>query len=139
MTPTPALPYGTRARASSAVVAAAKSSPESVSEILAPHDRLWCEKIVEGVRLGDRTALRLFAEARKIVGAQVNLAINVWQQMGVSSEDEGRRMIESAMRANDLDPETAWRLSEQFVQEYRREHGLPELVEAKAAIRSADA
>jgi hypothetical protein len=107
------------------------SDTERAQQLLRPGLETFCAKILEGVEQRDRTCMRLYAEAMKIVGAQVLMAVNIWQQYGIADEAAGKRMIESAMQAHDLDPETAWRLSEQFVQEYRREHGLPELVEAK--------
>lgn len=107
---------------------------QRVQELLEPGIPKFCERVLQGVDRGDRTCMRLYAEATKIVGAQVTVAVNLWQQIGINDPDFGRKMIDSAMRANDLDPETAWRLSEQFVQDYRREHGLPELVEARPAL-----
>ncbi len=131
------LPANNRSQSTQAIMTAALNDPEAARQNWRPFLPDFCEIVMEGCRQHDRTCLNIYAQAMKLVGAQVELAVNIWAQFGVTDASQAKAMIESAMRARDLDPETAWRLSEQFVQEYRREHGLPELVEAKAASDSS--
>lgn len=147
------MPNGDRlSTARTAAAQLAEQAPQAMREYLAPYVPEYCESLLEAMRTphfttakGDvvsnpahRTALGLIAQILKAIGAQVELTINLWQRLGVSDEMHARSMIDSALRASELDHETAWRLSEQFVQDYRRQHGLPELVEARSVAALAD-
>ena len=63
----------------------------------------------------------------------MSLTVNMWANMGAQDEGHAQRLISTALDAEGMDIDAAWRMSEQFVQQYRREHGLPELVEAQVA------
>lgn len=115
-------------------------APQRMREHLDTDDRVkkFCDRLFEDVDDREcpahRTAMRLYAEIMQAVGGQVNIAVNIWQQLGISDATQGKAMMDAAIRASDLDQETAWRISEQFVQDYRRENGLPELIEARPQL-----
>lgn len=125
------VPGGQRAGLTRAVFESVVNDPESARTHWRPFLADFCEIVMDGCRKRDRTCLNIFAQGMKLVGAQIEMTVNFWQQIGIQDPAQGKALVERALKAQDLDPETAWRLSEQFVQDYRREHGLPELVEAK--------
>jgi len=112
-------------------LAAVSSDLEVSQDEMRPFLRDYCQIIIAGCRKMDRTCLNIYAQAMKLIGAQVELTVNLWGKLGVSGEGHARELIAQALDAQNMDRETAWRISEQFVQEYRRENGLPELVEAR--------
>ena len=114
------------------------SDLEESQRYLRPFLPEYCEKVIEGCRKLDRTCMTIYAQAMKLIGAQVSLTVNLWQRLGAQDEGHAQRLIQTALDAEGMDVESAWRLSEQFVQQYRREHGLPELVEASSGPPSPE-
>ena len=119
-------------------------APQEIRERLQPHIGTFCDKIVWGMENptlpspvgngivnnpGHRTAMDLYA---RIMGAVApdTLIVNLWQRIGVQDEATARRLIDRALESEGMDEETAFRMSECYVQDYRRRHGLPELVES---------
>ena len=78
----------------------------------------------------------LIPKILRAVGAETMLVVNLWQRLGAQDEQHAERLIGRALEAEGVDDETAWRISESYAQDYRRRHGLPELVEAKDAHTS---
>lgn len=110
-------------------------APDRMRELLAPHVDRYCERLIGDMddpeSSGHRAAMRLIPEILRAVGGQVMLTVNLWQRFGASDESHAQRLIASALEAENVDEDSAWRLSEQFAADYRRRHGLPELVEAR--------
>ena len=117
-------------------------APQEIREKLLPHVGLFCDQVVWGMsnptlpgkdgpvsNPGHRTAMDLYAKIMGAVAPDV-LVVNLWQRIGVDSEDTARRLIDRALESEGMDEETAFRLSESYAQDYRRRHGLPELVES---------
>lgn len=118
-------------------------APQEIRERLQPHIATFCDQLVWGMENatlpgpnggivnnpGHRTAMDLYA---RIMGAVApdTLIVNLWQRIGVDDEETARRLIERARETEGMDEETAFRLSESYVQDYRRRHGMPELIEA---------
>lgn len=111
------------------------SAPERMRERLAQEDEVneYCDILLDDMRDRDcnshRTAMRLIPEILKAVGSQNVLVLNLWQKIGASDEHQARRFVEMGLQAEGMDPETKWRMMETACAQYRREHGLPELVE----------
>ena len=57
-----------------------------------------------GLKRGDRTCVRIFAEAHKLVGTQhIQIAINTFlNELGTKTEEEARLLIESGRRMEAL-------------------------------------
>ena len=64
--------------------------------------RLWCDRILQGVDRGERTCLRLYAEALRWVGGQGNLMLVFMQSFGARSEDELKELVDSGRRFKQL-------------------------------------
>ena len=72
--------------------------------------RLWCDRVIEGVDAGDRTALRLFGEAMRWTGAQINIANVFMERLSVRNESELVTLVESGRRMEQItaDADSAW-------------------------------
>lgn len=73
-----------------------------LSQPLSKGGRLWCDRVLEGVDKRDRTCMRLFGEAMKWVGAQVNIGQVFLQQMNVSSEKELATLVDQGRKLERL-------------------------------------
>jgi hypothetical protein len=121
----------------------ASNAPNEMREHLAPYVGEFCEALMRDLRdpesVAHRTALGLYAQILGAVGGAMSLTVNLWQRFGAQDEGHAARLIGTALDAEGMDLDAAWRLSEQFVQDYRRQHGMPELVEASAPASRVDA
>lgn len=95
--------------------AIANLEPDQMREYLLSHPlseggRLWCDRVIEGVARGDRTDKRLFAEAMRWTGAQINIANVFLERFNVPNEDALVRMVESGKRFEQIrtDVEDSW-------------------------------
>lgn len=64
--------------------------------------RVWCDRVVQGCRDGERHCLRLFAEAVKWVGIQHSVALVLVQKLGVRDEVELHELVTSGKRLAQL-------------------------------------
>ena len=81
--------------------------PDGMRDYLLSHPlsrggRLWCDRVLQGVDRGERSCLRLYAEALKWVGAQTNLVAVFVQALGVRDESELKTLVESGRRLERL-------------------------------------
>lgn len=74
--------------------------------------RLWCDRLLQGVDEGRRDCLRLYPEALKWVGAQVNLYAVLLERVGARSEDELKQLVESGRRLESMTQDASTSLSE---------------------------
>lgn len=94
-------------RRSVGVSVVALEGPDGMREYLtsAPLSRggrLWCDRILQGIDRGERTSLRLYAEAMRWVGGQINIAVALVESLGVRDEVELRALVESGKRLEQL-------------------------------------
>jgi hypothetical protein len=113
-----------------------KDDPVAARDLLRPFLPEYCQLMIAGVRRGERHWANLYAQTMKLVGAQVALTVNLWQQLGANDEGHAKALIDRALEAEQMDEDTAFRVSEAFVKDYRRRHGLPELVEAQGGAHA---
>lgn len=107
----------------------AEDYPEQMKALLAPHLTLWVEQTVVGLRLRDRTAMRVFPEIMGALGAKSDLIKALVISVGANSPEHLKSAASSALDAEQIDEPTAYAQALDFVRQYRREHGLPALVE----------
>lgn len=119
------------------------TAPQAMREHLAPFVGEFCEQLLADMRdpnrTAHRTAMTLIPQILRAVGAETQLVINLWQRLGARDEGHVQQLVATALEAETVDDEGAWRLSEQYAADYRRRHGLPELVEATSAASRSDA
>lgn len=72
-----------------------------LSHPLSDGGRLWCDRVIEGVARGERTSMRLFSEAMKWTGGQVNIG-TLLVQLGAKDEHEARYLITEGKRMEEL-------------------------------------
>jgi len=65
----------------------------------------WVEAIATGVRRRDRTAMKLFAQACKLLGQEGELINAFLAQFGLASMEAIRAVLEQAQRSKDSTPE----------------------------------
>jgi hypothetical protein len=84
--------------------------PEAMKSYLLDHPlsrggRMWCDRVLEGVNNYDRTAIRMYGEAMKWVGAQHNIANIFIGQLGLKDETELTRLVNSGKKFEELQAE----------------------------------
>ena len=95
----------------------------------------------------ERDAVRIYFEAIKVVGAQplLSISIELWNKLGVQSEDEARNLIRLARSADDEDPDvlalkaadyigSQLRLKPELAAEVLRRIGVAEQVQAHTEL-----
>lgn len=98
--------------------------PEQVrAELAQPKWKaLWLSSFEARLRRAERDAVRLYAEIMKIVGQQVEFALNVWVQVGAKDESEAKMLITAAKRASNCDEDQLWARFLTFASDYCRRH-----------------
>jgi len=81
-----------------------------------------------GLHAGQRHCLRLYAEMHKLVGTQRELAVLVFNQLGVRDEREARSKIAAAREVENLDADSKWEAALDYV--LTEGHALNRLPEA---------
>ena len=109
------------------------SDVEAAQAVLRPAIPEYCEIVLRGCRQMDRTCLNIYAQAMKLIGAQTELTINLWQRMGARDAAHGTRLVNAGLDAEVMDDEATYHECLRFVSSYRLERGLaPLLVPAEA-------
>ena len=120
------------------IMAAAATHPEAMRRELAPHIPAYCEMLVADLKdrecTAHRTALIAFPQIMGAIGGKDDLVTALLLALGVKSQDEMQKLVGMSQQAMTADDETTWRNAEAFAQQYRREHGLPPLIEAGASV-----
>lgn len=98
--------------------------------------RLWCDRVLEGVDAGERTALRLFGEAMRWCGAQVNIGQLLLQVTGARSESEAVELVEGGRRLRALSESVTPEMLESDAVEVLRD-AIKASPERRDAIREA--
>lgn len=104
---------------------------EQIRAYLAPHHVLFCDRVLSGLKRGDRTALNLYPRLVRAIGADSDLTAVLIAQLGVQSLDAARRIMDLAREANATDSEALYERSMRYVVEYRRRHGMPPMIEGR--------
>lgn len=93
------------------------SAHEQVKAALMPALKSWCARVCEGVENGERTAMNLWARAIGVVGAdvEVNIALLVTKELGVSSIEEAKRKMAMLASVEGIDEDSAMSAMEQHV------------------------
>jgi len=99
--------------------------PEAMKSALKPHIKAYCDMLARNALQGDRTCVRLFAEIVGAVGSKADLVQALVLQVGAQSPEHLTRAASVALDAESVDEETAYAEALRFVNQYRREHGLP--------------
>lgn len=86
-------------------------------------EALFLRALDVGLKNCDRTAVRTYAEARKIVGTQVDLSLTIINTVG-APPDEARAAVDMLRRVKDASPEEAARAALEEIDQYCRERGL---------------
>ena len=70
------------------------SDRDAAKEILRPGLERWCRNVLEGLEKGNRTSMHLFAKAMDLVGADVELNINLLmtRELGVTLLEARRKL-----------------------------------------------
>jgi hypothetical protein len=117
-----------------AVTAVAKEHagayPEQMREYMAPKLKAFCDMIADEALSGDRTAKIIFAKTMGDIGAKDALVQALVAAVGARSVDHLKSAASVAIDAEEVDEEAAVAEALEMVQQYRRERGLPELIEA---------
>jgi len=87
-----------------------KLDPEGMRAYLLEHPlsdggRLWCDRVIQGVAAGERTSMRLFGDAMRWTGAQVNVFALFTERLGlqVRNEDELVAMVRRGEKMRELE------------------------------------
>jgi hypothetical protein len=107
----------------------AKAAPEEMRAILSDHVRPVCELVAREAARGDRTALRIFFEVMGAIGAKGDMIQALVVAVGAQSPEHLKSAASIALDAEQVDDETAYVQALDFVTQYRRQNGLPALVE----------
>ena len=107
----------------------AKDYPEQMREHLAPHVKAYCDMLAQGALKGDRTCVRIFSDLMGDLGSKGDLIRALVISVGAASPEHLKAAASSALDAEAIDEPTAYAQALDFVHQYRREHGLPALVE----------
>lgn len=94
----------------------ALSDQEAVQQHLRPAIKIWCDKVVQGVKVGERTAMNLYARAMKIAGAEVEINTLVLQAVGADPV-LARSLVEQGKLIAEMPEEERVRAAEEYLRE----------------------
>ncbi len=112
------------------MTAYAADAPEVVKRELSPFLPDVLRELARRAVKGSRFHTRLFFELLKLVGAQAQVTINLWQQLGAKDEGHAKRLMDTALEAEGMDELSALALSESWARSVRERHGMPALIES---------
>jgi hypothetical protein len=116
-------------KAQARIQAAKGAGPEQMRDHFAPGMAKFCKDELERAENGDRTARNIIARAMGGANGDDFLKALV-AAVGARSVDHLKSAASVAIDAEEVDEEAAVAEALEMVQQYRRERGLPELIEA---------
>lgn len=99
--------------------ALARDYPEEMRDHLAPHMAEFCIRLMAGVRMMDRSCLRLYADIMRRVGEghTFNVLVAMWPKLGVKDEDEAKSLIQTARQLTDRPDSELERIALDWIRE----------------------
>jgi len=126
------LAHGVAAALVKAAAHQAASSHEVASKMrgyLEPHLAEVMDVLIAGAKRGKRTALNGLIRLATASNASEDVLRALAIAIGAQSVQHMRQAAVAGLDAENVDEATLWAQAEQHAQEYRREHGLPPLIE----------
>lgn len=124
--PRPLGGYGERRSMTALGNGLAAQAPDLIREEISrpPYVDAFCKALLNGLRNGERTALRLYPELHKLVGTQVDLAVTVVNLVG-APPDRARRAVDMLSRVEGQGEQAMMRRAAAALKDYCTRQGWP--------------
>lgn len=106
-------------------VASGDAVRSQARQMLAPGLATWCKNVLDGLRNRERTAMHLWGKAMGLLGAdvEVNMNLLVLKELGVDSLAEAKRRLDMVAAVEGIEDDDAVTVMEQHVRDWYRRRG----------------